>query len=126
MRMPFLEFLMGGDPKFMIVLLAVLVTATIHFIKKLKSKNEENGATISLERNTKLSKLVFWSLMVSVFSFLLGFMHSFYFIGKAGGIAPHLMYQGASHALITPVFGVAVAMITKFFTHIANPKVSNI
>ena len=124
MRMPFLEFLMGGDPKFMIVLVAILVTSTIHFTKKLMRKKEGNETTISLERNAKLNKLVFWSLLVSVFSLLLGFMHSFYFIGKAGGIAPHLMYQGVSRALITPVFGVSVAIITKIFTHIANSNVS--
>ena len=125
MRMPLIEFLLGGDPKFMIVLFALLIGSIIQFVKKMKTKNVDNGEAKAQTLNTQLNKLANWSLIVGVFSLLLGFMHSFYFIGKVGGIAPNLLFQGIASALITPVFGIAVAIITKLFTHIGNPKTAN-
>jgi biopolymer transport protein ExbB/TolQ len=60
--------------------------------------------------------------MLSVLSLLLGLMHSFYFIGKAGGVAPNLIFQGVANALITPVLGLCLFMICKIFSSLFNPS----
>ena len=116
MRMPFTEFLTNGDLKFVIILYAFLITAIIYFIKKTANKSEQKSY------NLKINKLVNWSLFISIFSLLLGLMHSFYFIAKAKGIANHLLFGGLSNVIITPVLGVAIAMIIKL---LATPLKEN-
>lgn len=126
MRMPLTYFFAGGDPKFMIVLTVLLVLAVIHFIKKVKARNDEKGGENTItERNSKLHRLTTWTLIIAAFSLLLGLLHSFYFIGQAVGIAPHLMFQGISRMLITPVYGIAIAIITKILEQVMNLKSIN-
>jgi cytochrome bd-type quinol oxidase subunit 2 len=107
MRMPFTEFLSNGDLKFVLLLYAFLIAAIIYFVKKTANKEHQKIY------NLKINKLVNWSLYITVFSLLLGLMHSFYFISKAKGIANHLLFGGLSNVIITPVLGIAVAMIIK-------------
>lgn len=107
MRMPITDFLTNGDLKFVIILYAFLIIAIVHFVKKLSNK------AVQEQYNKKLHKLVNWSLYISVFSLLLGLLHSFYFISKAKGIANHLLFGGLSNVMITPVLGIVIAMIIK-------------
>ena len=107
MRMPFTEFLTNGDLKFVLILYAFLIAAVIFFVKKNANRNLQKNY------NLKINKLVNWSLLIAVFSFLLGLMHSFYFISKAKGIANHLLFAGLSNVIITPVLGIAIAMLIK-------------
>jgi hypothetical protein len=116
MRMPFIEFLTSGDLKFVITLYAFLITAIIYFVKKINNKNEQK------KYNLKIKKLVNWSLFITIFSLLLGLLHSFYFISKAKGIANHLLFGGLSNVMITPTLGIAVAMIIKL---LATPLKEN-
>ena len=105
MRMPFMEFIANGDLKFMIAILALMVLAILHFIRKIKNKENQ------LEFNKKLKRLSNWSLILAVCALFLGLMHSFYFISKAGGIAPNLLFQGLANTLIAPVFGTIVCIV---------------
>jgi hypothetical protein len=107
MRMPFTEFLANGDLKFVLLLYAFLIAAIIYFVKK-KTNNEQQELY-----NFKLNKLANCSLFITVFSLLLGLMHSFYFISKTNGIANNLLFGGLSNVLITPVLGITIAMIIK-------------
>ena len=66
MRMPLLDFLANGDLKFVIVLYALLITAIVFFFKKLKERENQE------QYNLKIKKLVNWSLLIAVFSLLLG------------------------------------------------------
>ncbi len=125
MRMPFIEFITQGDVKFVILFIGLLVFAFYHFIKKIKHKNKEEYEKVINYHNVKIKHAAHWILIASVLSLLLGLMHSFYFIGKGGGIAPHLIFQGVSYALITPVLGVSLFIICKFLTQIFNPNITN-
>ncbi len=107
MRMPFIDFLTNGDLKFVILLYAFLIAAILFFYKKMTHKEMQSIY------NEKLNKLVNWSLSIALFSLLLGLMHSFYFISKAKGIASHLLFGGLSNVIITPVLGIAIAMLIK-------------
>ena len=110
MRMPISHFLLSGDLKFVIVLFIFLIAAVIYFFKK-KQRSEDQ------ERyNLAIKKLVNWSIHISVFSLLLGLMHSFYFISKAQGVAPHLLFGGLANVMITPTLGVVIAMIIKLLS----------
>jgi len=117
MRMPFSEFITSGDLKFIIVFIIFTVIAIVHFIKKLQSR--DNKQIVQL-LNTKINNAAFWILISSILSLLLGFMHSFYFIGKAGGVAPNLIFQGVSYALITPVLGVSLYIVCRILSGILN------
>lgn len=118
MRMPFTEFITNGDLKFIIVFVIFSAVAIFHFIKKLQAKNQ----SLINNHNSKINTAAFWILISSMLSLLLGLMHSFYFIGKAGGIAPHLIFQGVSYALITPVLGVCLFMVCKILKGLSNQK----
>ncbi len=120
MRMPFSEFISSGDLKFLIVFAIFTVLAFIQFIKKIQSTKREPDAAQINKFNKKINNAAFWVLISSVLSLLLGFMHSFYFIGKAGGMAPGLIFQGVSYALITPVLGISLYMICKIFSSLFN------
>jgi phosphoglycerol transferase MdoB-like AlkP superfamily enzyme len=117
MRMPFTEFLSNGDLKFVIVFIVFLSIAVFHFIKKLRN---QSTPALSAQHNLKINRSAFWILILSVLSLLLGLMHSFYFIGKAGGVAPNLIFQGVANALITPVLGLCLFMICKIFSGLYN------
>lgn len=110
MRMSLLDFLVNGDLKFVIVLYTFLITAIVFFFKKLKLKENQE------KYNIKINKLVSWSLLIAVFSLLLGLLHSFYFVSKAGGIAGNLFFGGLANMLITPILGVVIAMIIKLLS----------
>lgn len=118
MRMPFTEFITNGDLKFIIVFVIFSGVAIFHFIKKLQAKNQ----SLINHHNSKINTAAFWILISSMLSLLLGLMHSFYFIGKAGGISPHLIFQGVSYALITPVLGVCLFMVCKILKGLLNLK----
>ena len=119
MRMPFIEFFANGDLKFMLTILILFVFAIIQFLKKIKNKENQ------LQINAKLIKLSNWSLILAVFALFLGLMHSFYFISKAGGIAPNLLYRGLANTLIAPVFGVAVCIVIKLLATPLNEIKTN-
>lgn len=119
MRMPFLEFITSGDLKFIIVFIIFSSIAMYHFFKKLQIKD---NPTLTKHHNSKINSAAFWILILSVLSLLLGLMHSFYFIGKTGGIAPNLIFQGISNALITPVLGICLFIICKILYGIFNSK----
>ncbi len=116
--MPFIEFFANGDLKFMVTILILLVIAIIQFIKKVKNKENQ------LQINVKLTKLSNWSLILASFALFLGLMHSLYFISKAVGIAPNLLYHGLANTLIAPVFGVAVCIIIKLLATPLNEKIN--
>ena len=126
MRMPFIEFITGGDLKFIIVFIIFSTIAIYHFIKKLKAKNKSKNLGMLAYHNSKISSAAFWILISSILSLLLGLMHSFYFIGKAGGIAPHLIFQGLSIALITPVLGIGLYIICRILKGTFNQKTNKI
>ena len=122
MRMPFTEFIVSGDPKFVITFALFTGVAIYHFIQQLKiRKLPEYESQFNFNKN-RMNTAAFWILILSVFSLLLGLMHSFYFIGKAGGIAPALIFQGISNALATPVLGIVLYGIVKLLAGILNPK----
>ncbi len=110
MRMPLSEFLTNGDLKFVIILFIFLFTSIYYFIKK--NKNKEHQEILNL----KMNKLVIWCLYLSVFSLLLGLLHSFYFISKVQGVANNLLFGGLSNVLITPTLGIVIAMIIKLLS----------
>lgn len=116
MRMPLSEFLTNGDLKFVIILYSFLIVGVFYLIKKYTQKEKEEIYT------TKLKNLVTWSLLVSVFSLLVGLLHSCYFISKTQGIASSLLFGGLVQALITPTLGVVIAMILKLFITPFNIK----
>ena len=117
MRMPFSEFITSGDLKFIIVFSIFLSVAIFNFIKKLKARKNQNVPLVDYY-NLKIKTAGFWIIIASIFSLLLGFMHSFYFIGKAGGMAPNLIFQGVSYALITPTLGVCLFIIVNILYRI--------
>lgn len=123
MRMPLSEFILSGDLKFIIAFIIFSSIATYHFIGKLKAKRSEENQALAIQHNEKINSAAFWVLILSVLSLLLGLMHSFYFIGKAGGIAPGLIFQGVSYALITPVLGLGFYIICKILNKTFNPAI---
>lgn len=124
MRMPITEFISSGDLKFIIAFTAFTIVAASHYLKKIKARNQIENKALENYHNSKINKAAFWIGTLSVLSLLLGFMHSLYFIGKAGGIAPNLIFLGASYALITPVMGVSFFIICKILAATFNAKVS--
>ncbi len=124
MRMPFFEFLTSGDLKFIIVFIIFSLIAIYYFIKKLQDQKSESQLLLIDQHNTKITNAANWILISSVLSLLLGLMHSFYFMGKAEGIATKLIYSGVSYALITPVLGVCLSMGCKILSGVFNPKMT--
>jgi hypothetical protein len=124
MRMPFSEFIANGDLKFIVVYIIFTTIAVVHFFKKIQVKKSEDRQLLTRHHNTKIKSAAFWILISSVLSLLLGFMHSFYFIGKAGGMAPNLIFQGVSNALITPTLGVCIYIICRILSGIFNFKIN--
>jgi len=122
MRMPFTEFITSGDLKFIIVFIIFISIAIYHFIRKLRTREDQE---LTEHHNLKINSAAFWILVLSALSLLLGLMHSFYFIGKAGGIAPNLIFQGVSYALITPVLGLGLYIISKTLSSTFNLKTTN-
>ncbi|MDX1828058.1 MAG: hypothetical protein R3342_00800 [Lutibacter sp.] len=112
MRMPFTEFITHGDLKFVISFAIFFMVSIYHFFKKLTVKNNTDKDLVAYH-NSRINIAANWILILAVLSLLLGFMHSFYFVGKAGGVAPNLIFTGVSYALITPVLGVALHIICK-------------
>lgn len=126
MRMPFIEFITNGDLKFLIVYSMFTVLAFYAFFKKLQAKNDNQDNTLETYYNAKINSAAFWILISGVLSLLLGLLHSFYFIGKAGGIAPNMIFQGISYTLITPVLGVCLFIICRILSSTFNLKTVNI
>lgn len=122
MRMPLSEFMTSGDLKFIIVFIIFSAIAIFHFIKKTQIRKQEHATELLEYHNAKIQNAAFWILLMSPLSLLLGLMHSFYFIGKAGGIAPNLLFQGVSYALITPVLGLFLFVFCKLLKGILNSK----
>ena len=120
--MPFSEFMTSGDLKFIIAFIIFISIAVYHFFKKLQTKKNENSQDLMQHHNSKINNAAFWILILSVLSLFLGLMHSFYFIGKAGGIATGMIFQGVSYALITPVLGICLFIICKIISSLANFK----
>ncbi len=112
MRMPFIEFISSCDLKFTIAYVLFFSMATFQFIKKIKNKKNKE---LTYRIDDKIQTSANWILLCSLFSLLLGFMHSFYFMGKLGGLAPEIKYQGFSYALVTPVLGIVLYMFCQLF-----------
>lgn len=110
MRMPLSEFLANGDLKFVIVLCIFLSISIYYFIKKITKKDQQ------VHLNSKMNKLVTWSLFIGILSLMLGLLHSFYFISKVNGIANNLLFGGLANVIITPTLGVVIAMIIKLLS----------
>jgi len=126
MRMPFSEFILNGDLKFIIAFILFTLFAFYHFFRKLQVRKGEANQALVEQHNLKINTASFWILILSVFSLLLGLMHSFYFIGKVGGIAPNIIFQGVSNALITPVLGISLFMLCKILSGVFNSKTAKI
>jgi hypothetical protein len=109
--MPFVDFLTQGDLKFLIVFILFSGIALFHYTKKIQASKSSDFQTELILRNTKIKHAAFWILCSSLMSLLLGLMHSFYFIGQAGGIAPGMIFNGISNALITPTMGIGLFSI---------------
>jgi len=122
MRMPFNEFIANGDLKFIIAFLVLSAIAIFHLIKKVQVRKNPDDLQIEKQHISKFNTAIFWILLLSILSLLLGFMHGFYFIGKAGGMAPYLIFQGVSYALITPIIGVLLFAICKILYGISILK----
>jgi hypothetical protein len=120
MRMPLSEFTISGDLKFIVVFIIFTLIATYHFIKKMQAKKSSATQELTRYHNAKIDSAACWILILSTLSLLLGLMRSFYFIGKAGRIAPNLIFQGVSHALITPVMGIGFYIISKILNQTNN------
>ncbi|WP_152538529.1 hypothetical protein [Aquimarina macrocephali] len=120
MRMPFSEFIASGDLKFIVVFIICTASAGYHFFKKLQAKKNQENQESAKHHNLKIYNAAFWIGILSILSLLLGLMHSFYFIGKTGGIAPELIFQGISNTLITPVLGVCLFMVCRILHGISN------
>lgn len=116
MRMPISHFLTSGDLKFVVVLLALLAAAIFYFTRKLQQKQVQEVY------NAKIKKMAYWSLLISVFSLLLGLMHSFYFISVSKSVAPHLLFGGLANVLITPILGLVFAMIIRLLSTPVSAK----
>lgn len=125
MRMPFLEFITNGDLKFIIVFIIFSSLGIYHFLKKLRAKKSEENMELIKYHNLKINSAAFWILILSNLSLLLGLMHSFYFIGKTGGIAPNMIFQGVSTALITPVLGICLYIVCKILHGTFNQNNTN-
>lgn len=110
MRMPLSDFLTNGDLKFIIILYIFLFISIYNFFKKIKSRKLQDV------HNLKIKKLANWSLLLSVFSLLLGLLHSFYFISKTNGIANNMLFSGLSNMLITPTLGIVITIIIKLLS----------
>ncbi len=122
MRMPFLEFITSGDLKFIIAFIIFFGVAIFHFVKKIKIKKNEKSLPLIQQHNKKINNASTWILSLSGLSLLLGLMHSFYFIGKAGGASPSLIFQGIANVLVTPVLGICLFMICKIFQETFNKE----
>ena len=123
MRMPFTEFITGGDLKFMIALTLLAILVIAQFIKKVKANRAKESDSMAIEGiNLKMDKVIFWIPVLSLFSFLLGLLHSFYFISKIGGAAPALIFQGIAFTLVTPVYGLVIFMLCKIMKGLFNAK----
>ncbi|WP_159025652.1 MotA/TolQ/ExbB proton channel family protein [Aquimarina sp. Aq78] len=120
MRMPFSEFITSGDLKFIVLFTICTAIAGYHFFKKLQTKKSQENQELAKHHNLKIYNAAFWIGILSVLSLLLGLMHSFYFIGKTGGIAPELIFQGISNTLITPVLGICLFIICRILHGISN------
>jgi len=125
MRMPLSEFIISGDLKFIIVFVVFTSITIYHFIKKLQAKKRDESQELTIYHNAKINSATAWILISSILSLLLGLMHSFYFIGKAGGIAPNLIFQGVSYTLITPVLGICLYIVCKILGEIFNSTTIN-
>lgn len=123
--MPLSEFITSGDLKFILAFTIFTSVALYHFIKKIKLKKDDNAIIQLNYLNSKINTAITWMYILSGLSLLLGFMHSFYFIGEQGGMAPNLIFKGASYALITPVLGISGAIICKILSGTFNLKTNN-
>ncbi len=123
--MPLTEFLTSGDLKFVIAITAVAVFAIVYCFKKRKAAEAGAGAgagDVAAAIGRRIKSLHHWILILSTLSLLLGLMHSFYFIGKAGGVATNLLFQGVSFVLVTPVYGIVLYMISRLISHVVEAK----
>lgn len=120
MRMPFSEFITSGDVKFIVAFFSFCLWVGYHFFKKIQARKHQDTINMIQYHNTKIQKATFWIMTLSVLSLLLGLLHSFYFIGKSGGIAPSLVFQGISYTLITPVLGISLFICCKILKEVFN------
>lgn len=122
MRMPFMEFIGGGDPKFMIALTLLFAVVVVQIIRKRKLKSESAEIASIQKIDRQVGHLTFAMIMLSVVSLLLGFLHSFYFMGEVTSIAPKLMFNGVSRALISPTYGVILYTISRLLVTSSSNK----
>lgn len=116
--MPLMEFLMGGDPKFMIANTLLFIIIVVQIIKRRKAVD----SFVIDKANKLLTQLSFTVIMLSVLSLLLGLLHSFYFIGASSGVAPGLVFSGLSRTLISPTYGLILFTISRLLMVFSAPK----
>lgn len=120
MRMPLMDFLLGGDPKFMIAITILFVIVLVQFIRRRKEEDH-----LMIDRiNKRIGHLSIVMIMLSVISLLLGLLHSFYFMGAVSGIAPNLMFSGISRMLITPTYGLILFTLCRLLLSFSERKLS--
>lgn len=116
--MPLMDFLTGGDPKFMICNTILFIIVIVQIIKRRRAED-----SFVIDRlNKQLGHLSFTIIMLSMLSLLLGLLHSFYFIGAANGIASGLLFSGISQTLISPTYGLILFTISKLLMAFFTPK----
>ncbi|GAB5526661.1 MAG: hypothetical protein Roseis2KO_45330 [Roseivirga sp.] len=113
-----MDFLMGGDPKFMIANTLLFIMVIVLVVKRRGA----GESSVIDKLNKQLSHLSFTIIMLSVLSLLLGLLHSFYFIGAATGIAHELLFNGLSRTLISPTYGLILFTVSKLLMAFSVPK----
>lgn len=122
MRMPLMQFMGGGDPKFMIAITLLFIALLVQLIRKRKLKHVDTELQAVAKIDRQMANLSFTILMLSAVSLLLGFLHSFYFIGQQEGINPKLLYSGVSRTLISPTYGLIIFTISKWLIALSGDK----
>ncbi len=116
MRMPIVDFLLGADLKFVLLFIALMAFSVVWAIKKVKTKEADR----IVQYNLKIKAAASWLPALAMLSLLLGWMHSFYFIGKAGSVAPSMLYNGLANAMVTPVLGLLVFLFIRILSFVGN------
>lgn len=122
MRMPLIQFLTGGDLKFLIAFLLFFGYIGYHFIQKLKAGKQNASPEQIAAYEARMRGGAFWILILSILYLLVGLLHGFYHIGNAGGMPPNMIFKGFSNTLITPIFGLALYIISKALSGLSSLK----
>jgi hypothetical protein len=124
--MPLMEFIGGGDPKFMISITVLFIALLVQLVRRRQPKSGEGDIASLHKLDRQLGNLSFAILMLSALSLLLGFLHSFYFMGQVESVNPRLLYAGVSRTLITPVYGLILFTAGKLLIAMLIDKLNSV